>query len=101
MGDLGAFGHPTSDTPNLDTMAAEGAKLMQYYSAATICTPSRASLMTGRLFPRLGMYPGVLSPLSEGGLPLNETTLAAALRTVGYATGGLGKWRKLRPHYHS
>ena len=100
MGDLGTFGHPTSETPNLDTMAAEGAKLMQYYSAATICTPSRASLMTGRLFPRLGMYPGVLSPLSKGGLPLNETTLAAALSSVGYATGGLGKWHLGTKEFH-
>ena len=77
MGDLGCFGHPTSLTPNLDSMANEGAKLMQYYVAASICSPSRASLMTGRLFPRLGIYPGVLSPLSLGGLPKNETTLAA------------------------
>jgi arylsulfatase A-like enzyme len=74
-------------TPNLDTLATEGAKLMQYYVAADICSPSRASLMTGRLFPRLGIYPGVLSPLSIGGLPKNETTLAKALSSVGYYTG--------------
>lgn len=48
--------------------------------------------MTGRLFRRLGVYPGVFSPLSNKGLPLNETTMPDLLKTVGYATGGLGKW---------
>ena len=78
-GDLGCFGNPTSTTPAIDTMAAEGAKLVQYYSAASICSPSRGALMTGRTFGRIGIYPGVLSPLSKGGLPLNETTLVSIL----------------------
>ena len=91
-GDLGAFGNPTSVTPALDAMATDGSKLVQYYSAASICSPSRASLMTGRTFARLGIYPGVLSPNSIGGLPLNETTLANKLRSVGYRTGAAGKW---------
>jgi hypothetical protein len=46
--------------------------------------------------PSLGIYPGVFSPLSVGGLQLNETTMATALQTVGYATGGLGKCRPER-----
>ena len=91
-GDLGCFGHPTSKTPFIDALAARGAKMTQYYSAAAICSPSRASLMTGRLFPRLGVYPGVFSPLSVGGLPLNATTIADRLGATGYRTGGLGKW---------
>jgi arylsulfatase A-like enzyme len=91
-GDLGCFGNPTSNTPAIDTMAAEGAKLVQYYSAASICSPSRGALMTGRTFGRIGIYPGVLSPLSKGGLPLNETTLAEHLETVGYTSGMCGKW---------
>jgi arylsulfatase A len=91
-GDLGCFGNPTSNTPAIDTMAAEGAKLVQYYSAASICSPSRGALMTGRTFGRIGIYPGVLSPLSKGGLPLNETTLAERLETVGYTSGMCGKW---------
>jgi len=48
-GDLGCFGHPTIRTRNLDRMAAEGMKLTQFYSAARVCTPSRAALLTGRL----------------------------------------------------
>jgi hypothetical protein len=91
-GDLGIYGHPTSRTPNLDKMASEGAKLTTYESGANVCSPSRASLMTGRYYPRTGVYPGVLSPNSVGGLPLNETTAAAELKKVGYVTGMVGKW---------
>lgn len=54
-GDLGSFGNPTSVTPALDKMAADGAKLAQYYSAASICSPSRGALMTGRNFVRIGV----------------------------------------------
>ena len=89
-GDIGFYGHPTSFTPNLDTFLTEGARLTQYYSPAAICSPSRGSLMTGRLFPRLGIWPGVLSPLSKGGLPLSEKTIARALKDAGYVTGAFG-----------
>ena len=54
-GDLGCYGHPTIRTPNLDRMAAEGMRFTQFYSAAEVCTPSRAALMTGRLPIRSGM----------------------------------------------
>lgn len=54
-GDLACFGHPTIKTPNLDQMAADGAKMTQFYAAASVCTPSRAGLMTGRLPIRNGM----------------------------------------------
>ena len=91
--DLNCFGHPTARTPNLDKMAAEGAKLVQYLSAANICSPSRGSLMTGRLYGRLGIWPGTFSPSAVGGLQNNETTLATALRGVGYTCGMVGKVR--------
>src|SRR5262245_19438253 len=54
-GDLGCYGHPTIRTPNLDRMSAEGMKFTNFYSAAEVCTPSRAALLTGRLPPRTGM----------------------------------------------
>ena len=54
-GDLGCYGHPTIRTPNLDRMAAEGMKFTSFYSAAEVCTPSRAALLTGRLPLRTGM----------------------------------------------
>ena len=94
-GDLGCFGHPTIATPHLDRMAAEGMKLTQFYSAAPVCTPSRAALMTGRLPARNGMCSNtrrVLFPNSKGGLPAEEITIAEALATRGYATACVGKW---------
>lgn len=100
FGDLGCFGNPTSETPYLDAMAAEGAKLVQYYSAASICSPSRGALMTGRNFVRIGVYPGVFSPDSISGLFLNETTVAAKFKTVGYRTGMCGKWHLGTREYH-
>eukprot|EP00045_Choanoeca_perplexa_P004501 m.38675 g.38675 ORF g.38675 m.38675 type:complete len:525 (-) comp12608_c0_seq1:38-1612(-) len=96
----GIFAHPTSPVPNINKLKNQGAQLLQYYSAGNICSPSRGSLLTGRLFRRLGIYPGVFSPLSKGGLQLNETTSAAALRQVGYTTGGLGKWHLGVNEYH-
>ncbi len=94
-GDLACFGHPTIHTPHLDRMAREGMKFTQFYSAASVCTPSRAALLTGRLPARSGMCSNrrrVLFPDSLGGLPADEITLAEALKSVGYATACVGKW---------
>ncbi|MEZ6045647.1 MAG: sulfatase [Planctomycetaceae bacterium] len=94
-GDLGCFGHPTIQTPNLDRMASEGMKLTQFYSAAPVCTPSRAALMTGRLPVRTGMCSNtrrVLFPDSAGGIQDSEILLPEALKAAGYATGCFGKW---------
>ena len=94
-GDLGCFGHPTIATPNLDRMAREGLRLTQFYSAAPVCTPSRAALMTGRLPIRSGMCSdkrGVLFPDSTGGLQDDEVTIAEALKAKNYATACIGKW---------
>ncbi len=94
-GDLSCFGHPSIETPELDRMAAEGMRWLQFYSAAPVCTPSRAALMTGRLPLRNGMCSGkrrVLFPDSNGGLPQAEVTVAEVLREAGYRTGCVGKW---------
>ena len=79
-GDLACFGHPTIATPHLDRMAREGMKFTQFYSAAPVCTPSRAALLTGRLPLRNGMCSNkrrVLFPNSHAGLPAEEVTIAA------------------------
>ncbi|WP_339653808.1 sulfatase-like hydrolase/transferase, partial [uncultured Salegentibacter sp.] len=70
-GDLSSFGHPTIRTPHIDQMAQEGVKLTQFYVGASICTPSRAALLTGRLPIRSGMAGSknsgnVLYPRSTG-----------------------------------
>ena len=99
-GDLGIYGHPTIATPHLDQMAAQGMKFTQFYVGASVCTPSRAALLTGRLPVRSGMTRDakdkasvrVLFPNTEGGLPASEITIAEALKTRGYVTACVGKW---------
>ncbi len=93
-GDLGSYGHPTIRTPNLDRMAAEGQRWTSFYAQASVCSPSRAALLTGRLHLRSGMYGAnrVLFPDSQSGLPDSEIVIAEALREIGYATAIIGKW---------
>lgn len=90
-GDLSCYGNPTIRTPNLDRLASEGVRFTQFYSAASLCSPSRAALMTGRYPVRCGIN-FVLFPDSTGGLPESETTMAELLRGRGYATQIVGKW---------
>jgi arylsulfatase A-like enzyme len=94
-GDVGVYGHPTIKTPNLDDMAHEGQKWTSFYVAASVCTPSRAGLLTGRLPVRNGMCSSrrrVLFPDSRGGIPDSELTIASLLKSAGYATACIGKW---------
>ena len=94
-GDLGCYGHPTIRTPHLDRLAAEGMRFTSFYSAAEVCTPSRAALLTGRYPIRSGMASNsrrVLFPNSSGGIPDSEITLAEALKDLGYTSACVGKW---------
>ena len=94
-GDLSCYGHPTIITPQLDKMAFEGQKWTNFYVAASVCTPSRAGLLTGRYPIRSGMCSDknrVLFPNSAGGIPEEEFTLAEQLKKAGYVTGAVGKW---------
>ena len=90
-GDLGAFGNGMIRTPNIDRMAAEGAKLTTFYASANVCTPSRAGLMTGRYPIRTGLARDVIRQTDTNGLPLSEITIAEALKPD-YATALVGKW---------
>ena len=94
-GDVGVFGNPTIKTPNLDRMAYEGQKWTNFYSAASVCTPSRAGLLTGRLPIRSGMMSSkirVLFPESWSGLQQSEITIAELVKQKKYATMHIGKW---------
>ncbi len=89
--DIGPYGSKTNATPHLDRMAAEGRKLTSFYGAP-VCSPSRASLMTGCYPKRVLPIPHVLFPAAEVGLHPEEVTIAEVLKDAGYATGCVGKW---------
>lgn len=91
-GDVGCFGSTTIRTPNLDRMAKEGRKFTSFMVASSICSPSRAALMTGCYPKRVGMHKGVLFPGSTTGLNPNEHTIADHLKQQGYTTACFGKW---------
>ena len=89
--DVGCFGSPSIRTPNLDRMAAEGMRFTDFYSAASVCSPSRAALLTGCYPPRVGITK-VLFPSDNIGLNPEELTIADMLKGKGYVTSCIGKW---------
>ncbi len=100
-GDFGSFNDQISCTPALDALLGESIVLTQHYSAAPVCAPARAALMTGRYALRTGS----LDTLEARGLDrlrLDETTMADVLGSAGYATGLVGKWHNgaLAEPYH-
>ncbi|XP_051889201.1 arylsulfatase G isoform X5 [Pristis pectinata] len=88
-GDLGANWPFTKETPNLDKMAKDGLRFEDFHAAASTCSPSRASLLTGRLGLRNGVTHN-FAVTSVAGLPLNETTLADVLKEANYSTALIG-----------
>ncbi|MEM7305067.1 MAG: sulfatase-like hydrolase/transferase [Planctomycetota bacterium] len=90
--DLGCYGAGDLTTPHLDALAARGLRFTQFYSAAPVCSPSRAGLLTGRAPQRAGLPGNASSQPGGKGLPTEEVTLAEMFRAAGYATGHVGKW---------
>ena len=90
-GDLGSYGHPVLQTPNIDALAAEGLKFTSNYSPSALCSPSRAGLLTGRTPYRTGIKSWI-PPNSGVYLRDHEITLAEVLKDAGYATAHIGKW---------
>jgi arylsulfatase A len=90
-GDLACYGHPAIKTPHLDRLAGQGMRFTACYSAAPVCSPSRAGLLTGRTPSRLGIYDWI-----SAGHPMHlrrgEPTIASLLQAAGYATCHVGKW---------
>lgn len=93
-GDVGCFGARYIRTTHIDALAEAGTRLTDYYSAAPICAPSRASLLTGRYFTRIGMSTekNIPSAMNEPGISTDEITIAELVRPRGYATAAFGKW---------
>jgi arylsulfatase A-like enzyme len=88
--DAGFMGSKQIRTPNLDKLARGGTILKSFY-AQPVCSPTRAALMSGRYAVHTGVYT-IVTPLAKWGLPLEERTLADALRSSGYETAIVGKW---------
>jgi len=90
-GDLGSYGHPVIDTPNLDSLAESGLRFTNYYAPSALCSPSRAALLTGRHPYRTGIRSWIPA---DSGVYLRdaEITLAEVLKQAGYQTALVGKW---------
>lgn len=92
-GDLSCYGSPVNRTPHIDQLAAGGLRLTDFYMASPVCSASRAAMLTGCYPSRIGFdQRPVLHPGSDLGLSPDETTIATALREVGYASKIIGKW---------
>src|SRR5688572_31181991 len=103
INDLACYGRKEHRTPNLDRLAAQGTRFTSAYCAQSICSPSRAAIITGKTPARLHLttyLPGrpdcpsqkLLHPVIKQELPLEEVTLAEALKKAGYVTACIGKW---------
>jgi arylsulfatase A-like enzyme len=100
--DLGCYGSKYYETPNIDQLAKDGMRFTQAYSACTVCSPTRAAMLTGKSPARLHLTdwiaghkpenPRLLIPDWTMQLPLREETIAERLKTRGYATASIGKW---------
>ncbi len=88
--DFGFMGSPDMKTPNIDRLAANGVRFADAHVTSTVCSPSRAGIMSGRYQQRFGHECNGLSGLE--GMDITETTLATALKQNGYTTAAFGKW---------
>jgi arylsulfatase A len=109
--DVSYNGSESFETPNIDKLASQGMRFTNAYAACPVCSPTRASIMTGKYPARLGItnfLPGthrlphskLIAPVSKQQLPLEEVTIAEALKTAGYRSAAIGKWHLGGPDYY-
>jgi arylsulfatase A-like enzyme len=109
--DLGCYGSTFYETPNIDRLAAQGIRFTNAYAAAPVCSPTRASILTGRYPARLHLTDfltgradrpsqKLLRPHARQFLPLDEVTIAQALKPLGYVSASIGKWHLGREPYY-
>ncbi|MEM6980871.1 MAG: sulfatase-like hydrolase/transferase [Planctomycetota bacterium] len=95
---VSCFGNPYFETPEIDRLAAEGMRLTDFHSSGTVCSPTRAGLLTGRYQQRAGIeaviHPRRDHPEHRKGLQRSEITFAEVLQSDGYATALIGKWHQ-------
>jgi arylsulfatase A len=93
-GGIGCYGEPTIKTPNLDALAKDGIRFIDFHSNAPVCTPTRVALLTGNYQQRSGLE-GVIyvhGDTRQIGLDTSQVTIAELLKKNGYVTGIMGKW---------
>ena len=92
-GDVGCYGSRRNQTPQIDALARDGMRFTDFHSSGTVCSPTRAGLLTGRYQQRSGI-PAVITAANhrDVGLPLEEITFAERLKKAGYGTAMFGKW---------
>ena len=89
--DVGCYGGPVQ-TPAIDQLAEEGVRFTDFYSGCAVCSPSRATLLTGRHHIRTGVYSWISDEAQNSHLLLRERTIAEMLKDRGYSTAHIGKW---------
>ena len=99
---VSCYGNPYFKTPEIDRLAAEGMRFTDFHSSGTVCSPTRAGLLTGRYQQRAGIeaviHPVADHPEHRKGLKKSENTFADLLGEAGYTTGLIGKWHQGYPH---
>lgn len=90
--DLNSYGATDLHTPHLDRLAHDGVRFTQFYAGSSVCSPSRAALLTGMSPQKAGLPGNTSSQPGQPGMPADQITIAEMVKEAGYATAHIGKW---------